>query len=138
MGGSQKASEAQHDAGRGIQHFYTPKALQKAKKLRQNQTDAEGLLWHYLRNNQLGGYKCRRQQPIGNYIVDFYFAATKLIIELDGGQHAEKSRQKHDKKRDEFLKIQGHTILRFWNNDVFEKCDGVLQTIYNKLIELSR
>ena len=110
-----------------IKRFYTQQTLQKAQTLRESQTNAEGLLWHYLRDKQLAGYKFRRQQPIGPYIVDFACMPKKLLIELDGGQHAEQ--HTYDKKRDEFLQEKGYKILRFWNNDVFENCFGVLESI---------
>ncbi len=110
-----------------IKRFYTQQTLQKAQTLRESQTNAEGLLWHYLRDKQLAGHKFRRQQPIGPYIVDFACMPKKLLIELDGGQHAEQ--HTYDKKRDEFLRGKGYKILRFWNNDVFENCFGVLESI---------
>ena len=73
--------------GGNIKHSYSSQTLQKAQALRQTRTDAEGLLWHFLRNKQLDGYKFRRQQPIGSYIADFACLPRKLLIELDGGQH---------------------------------------------------
>ena len=114
-----------------IRRGYSPRTIKHAKTLRQNQTDAEGLLWHYLRNKQLGGYKFRRQQPIGPYIADFACLSRKLLIELDGSQHAE--RKAHDEERDAFLRRAGYRVLRFWNNDVFENCFGVLESIYAAL-----
>ena len=114
-----------------INRQYSQQTLQYANALRQNQTNAEGLLWHYLRNKQMDGHKFRRQQPIGPYIVDFACLPRKLIVELDGGQHA--SQQAYDEKRDTFLKDKGFRILRFWNNEVFENCFGVLESIYNAL-----
>jgi len=111
-----------------IRRLYSPQTLQKAQALRHNQTNAEGLLWHYLRNKQLGGYKFRRQQPIGPYIADFACLSQKLLIELDGSQHA--ARQDYDAKRDAFLRERGYRVLRFWNNEVFENCFGVLERIY--------
>ena len=114
-----------------IQHSYSKKTLEQAKALRQRQTDAEGLLWHYLRNKQFGGFKFRRQQPIGPYIVDFACMPEKLLVELDGGQHAE--RAAHDQRRDSFLRAKGYRMLRFWNNEVFENCLGVLERVYEAL-----
>ncbi len=114
-----------------IQRQYTQQTLQNAQTLRETRTDAEGLLWHYLCDKQLDGYKFRRQQPIGPYIVDFACMPQKLLIELDGGQHAEQ--HTYDQKRDAFLQEQGYTILRFWNNEVFENCFGVLESIYAAL-----
>ena len=114
-----------------IKRQYTQQTLQRSQTLRESRTDAEGLLWHYLRNKQLGGYKFRRQQPIGPYIVDFACLPQKLLIELDGGQHAEQ--HPYDQKRDAFLRAKGYNILRFWNNEVFENCLGVLERIYETL-----
>ncbi len=114
-----------------IKRQYNQQTLQNAKALRQNQTNAEGLLWHYLRNKQLDGHKFRRQQPIGPYIVDFACLPRKLIVELDGGQHAKQ--EAYDEKRDTFLQDKGYRILRFWNNEVFENCFGVLESIYAAL-----
>ena len=114
-----------------IQRHYSTRTLQRARALRQNQTDAEGLLWHYLRNKQLGGYKFRRQQPIGPYIADFACMSRKVLIELDGSQHAE--RKAHDEEWDAFLRQAGYRVLRFWNNEVFENCFGILESIYAAL-----
>ena len=98
-----------------------------AKQLRNNSTDAERLLWRSLRNSQLDNIKFRRQQPVENYIVDFASFAPKLIIELDGSQHAENLH--YDQHRDTCLRKNGFTVLRFWNNEVFENIDGVLEKI---------
>ncbi|MGI9250605.1 MAG: DUF559 domain-containing protein [Pseudohongiellaceae bacterium] len=111
-----------------VKRQYTTTAKKNASTLRKNQTNAENLLWYYLRNKQLDGHKFRRQQPIGNYIVDFACMPQKLIVELDGGQHAEQ--EARDKKRDAWLHKQGYRILRFWNNDVIKNCYGVLESIY--------
>ena len=116
-----------------IRRGYTQRTLTTAQTLRCNRTDAEGLLWHYLRNNQLDGHRFRRQHPIGPYIVDFACLARKILIELDGSQHAE--RQDNDKKRDAFLRARGYRVLRFWNNEVFENCFGVLERIYEAVME---
>ncbi|MGI9229865.1 MAG: endonuclease domain-containing protein [Gammaproteobacteria bacterium] len=110
-----------------IKRQYTTTSKKNANSLRKSQTDAENLLWYHLRNKQLDGHKFRRQQPIGNYIVDFVCMSQKLVVELDGGQHAEQ--QARDKERDTWLHKQGYRILRFWNNDVIENCYGVLETI---------
>lgn len=105
-----------------------------ARSLRRSQTEAEKLLWSKLRSRQLNGYKFRRQQPIGQYILDFYCEEKKLAIELDGGQHNTPNEQKSDQIRTEILKNEGYTILRFWNNDVLSKLEDVLEVISKKLI----
>jgi heme b synthase len=102
-----------------------------AKNLRANQTDAEKLLWKHLKSKQLAHTKFRRQQPIGNYIVDFISLDNKLVIELDGGQHAED--KKKDQERDRWLISQGFKVLRFWNNDVLKNIEGVLESIMENI-----
>lgn len=87
-----------------------------ASQLRTNATDAEKRLWQALRNRQLAGYKFRRQLPIPPYIADFVCLEQCLIIELDGGQHADAL--SYDTARTAFLEQQGFRVLRFWNNDV--------------------
>ena len=110
------------------------KSLTKfAKALRKSATDAEMLLWGKLKAKQLQGIKFRRQQPIGNFIIDFISFEKRLVIELDGGQHA-KDRQK-DQKRDLFLSEKGFKVLRFWNNDVLTNIEGVLAVIRKKCSE---
>jgi len=98
-----------------------------ARNLRKRFTEAEKLLWRYLRARQLEGLKFRRQQPIGNYIVDFVCFEKGLVIEVDGGQHA--IEREKDKERDKWLKGQGLKILRFWNNEVLTNIGGVLEVI---------
>ncbi len=115
--------------GRGKKPF-TKTAQRRAKNLRNNLTEAEKKLWYFLRNNQLG-VKFRRQQPIGKYIVDFICFDKSLIIELDGGQHG--SNQSYDIVRDDFLKRENFTVLRFWNNEIMENMDGVLEVIVKHL-----
>ncbi len=112
---------------------YSQKKLQFAKNLRHNQTDAEGLLWYYIRSKQLGGFRFKRQQIIGKYIVDFVCFEKKLIIELDGSKHGEIDIIKSDKIRDDFLKYRGFKILRFWNEEIFKNCFEVLDFIYYQL-----
>jgi very-short-patch-repair endonuclease len=107
------------------------KLTQYAKELRQNMTDAEQRLWKHLRAHRLNGAKFRRQHPIANYIVDFVCLDASLIVELDGGQHAEQIG--YDQKRDALLKQHGFTVLRFWNNDVLQNTEGVLTAILEKL-----
>lgn len=120
-------------SGKGLvqkaHRFYSQETLQKAKELRSSENNVEDLLWHYLQNKQLDGHKFRRQQAFGQYIVDFACMEKKLIVELDGQQHGEKKAVEHDQKRMEFLKSDGFRVLRFWNNDVMENIDGVLEAL---------
>ncbi len=98
-----------------------------AKDLRNNPTDVERLLWNRLKSSQVEGVKFRRQQIIEDYIVDFVSFKKKIVIELDGGQHAEASEK--DKVRDNCLALNGYKVLRFWNNEVVENMDDVLEII---------
>jgi very-short-patch-repair endonuclease len=102
-----------------------------AKKLRKQSTDTERQLWRYLRNRQMEGFKFRRQQPIGSYVVDFVDLERKVIVELDGGQH---TLNPEDKIRDEWLRVEGYRVLRFWDNEVFNNLTGVLETIRDALL----
>jgi adenine-specific DNA-methyltransferase len=103
----------------------------RARALRKNPSDAERVLWRHLRFWQVGGYKFRRQQPLGKYIVDFACLEEKLIIELDGGQHVEQ--MKYDTERDARLRAQGFSVLRFWNDEVLQDSDGVKPVILKAL-----
>ena len=100
-----------------------------AKMLRSRSTDAEQALWRRLRARQISGAKFRRQAPIGPYIVDFISYDVRIVIELDGGQHADESHHQRDVKRDRWLKEQGFLVLRFWNSDVLQNMDGVLSRL---------
>jgi very-short-patch-repair endonuclease len=101
-----------------------------AKNLRREMTDAERKLWLRLCAKQTGA-KFRRQQPIGPYIADFVCFEAKLIIELDGGQHADMLEQ--DAARTQWLESQGFAVLRFWNNDIMSNIEGVLMCIMDAL-----
>jgi len=105
--------------------------LEFARQLRQHSTDAEQRLWFALRDRRLAGVKFRRQHPIAPYVLDFYCSELKLAVELDGGQHGTNEGQSHDEQRSRFLAEQGIQILRFWNNDVLQQPEVVLQAIYN-------
>jgi very-short-patch-repair endonuclease len=99
-----------------------------ARHLRKNMTDAERRLWWELRHRQMAGCKFRRQAPVGPYIADFVCFEERLIIELDGGQHAERSEE--DATRTGWFVEQGFAVLRFWNHQVLEELDGVLEAIW--------
>jgi len=110
----------------------TSNLTKAAKSLRKKATQVETLLWNQLRARQIEGVKFRRQQPIDEFIVDFVSFEKELIIELDGGQHA-KAREE-DRERDNNLSEKGYTVLRFWNNEVLENLDGVLEVIRRKCL----
>jgi very-short-patch-repair endonuclease len=101
-----------------------------ATEMRKIMTDAERKLWQRLRGQQLGR-KFRRQHPFENYILDFVCLEHRLVIEVDGSQHAEE--QKYDNERTEKLRIAGFTVLRFWNNEVLNQTDAVVEAIWNAL-----
>jgi len=98
-----------------------------AKQPRRNQTDAERVLWFRLRNRRLNDLKFKRQVPIDRYVVDFCCSDARLIVELDGGQHATQTVE--DLNRTRNLEAMGYLVLRFWNNDVLQNLDGVLEEI---------
>ena len=104
--------------------------IDRARQLRRNSTEVEKQLWRALRE-KLPVFKWRRQMPVGPYFVDFACFAERLIIELDGGQHAEAS--EHDAARTRFIEAQGYRLLRFWNNDVMENIGGVVEAIATAL-----
>ena len=106
-------------------------ASKTARHLRKNPTEAEQKLWSCLRRQQLLGYRFRRQRPIGPYIVDFVCLEVSLIIEVDGGQHAEQGAK--DEARTRFLEKEGFRVIRFWNNDVLANTEGVLEAILHDL-----
>jgi very-short-patch-repair endonuclease len=102
-----------------------------ARRLRRHQTDAERILWFHLRGRRVAGWKFKRQVPIDRFIADFVCADAMLVVELDGGQHAVRTRQ--DEERTRTLEAMGYLVLRFWNNDVMSNLDGVLIEILNTL-----
>jgi len=103
------------------------------RELRRQGTHAERVLWLKLRNKQLAGIKFRRQQPLGDYIVDFISFDKKIIVEIDGGQHNEELIAGQDEIRTAWLIGQGFRVIRFWNNDVIDNLDGVLFQIQTNL-----
>ena len=102
----------------------------RARRLRNNPTDAERLLWLQLRRRNLGGFKFRRQHPMEGYIVDFASFDAKLVIELDGGQHADAVA--YDMERTRRIEAKGYRVLRFWNNDVLTNFESVLDVIFRE------
>ncbi len=101
------------------------------RRLRRSNTPAEEKFWKYARKGQLNGLKFKRQHSIGRYVVDFYCASNRLIVELDGGIHDTPEQRKRDIDRDTNLKEMGFTILRFKNQEVFNSINLVIQKILN-------
>jgi very-short-patch-repair endonuclease len=108
-----------------------PIATKRARTLRRSGTAVEERLWQALRSRQLDKVKFHRQTPIGSYIVDFVCIERKLVIELDGGQHAE--RESRDNIRTKAIEGRGYRVLRFWNHEVMENFDGVIERIRQAL-----
>ena len=102
----------------------------RARCLRKNTTDCEQILWSELRNRKFIDYKFRRQHPIDPYTLDFYCPKLKLAIELDGSGHNYWHRERRDRIRDQFLAKRGITVLRFWNHQVREELESVLEAIW--------
>jgi len=108
----------------------------RARHLRRNMTDAERKLWRLLRGRQMESYRFRRQQPIGNYIVDFVCLEARLVIEVDGGQHA--IHADADRERTEWLRSEGYRVLRFWNRQVLKETRMVLDEVWRALQDRER
>jgi very-short-patch-repair endonuclease len=112
----------------------TPIIMNRAAELRKEPTPAESILWAYLRKNQLNGVRFRRQHAIGPYITDFCSPRSKIIIELDGSQHLDN--EEYDKSRTRYFYEKGYKVLRFWNNEVANDLNGVIQAIFNELEDM--
>jgi len=97
------------------------------RRLRNEPTDAEHRLWQRLRGRQLEGCKFRRQHPYGDFILDFVCLARRVVVELDGGQHDHQA--EYDASRTRVLEASGFVVLRFWNNEIFQELEGVLESI---------
>ena len=100
-----------------------------SRKLRNDMTDAERRLWSHLRASQFGGVKFTRQFPVGHYVVDFACRSLRLAIECDGGQHSAQT----DAARTASIETHGYKVIRFWNHDIIENTDGVLQAIAKEI-----
>jgi very-short-patch-repair endonuclease len=114
----------------------TPKIFARAKQLHRNMSPAEEKLWQHLRAHRMGDVHFRNQHAIGNYIVDFCAPRRKLIIELDGSHHL--NQKEYDEERTKYLELRGYRVLRFWNHDVMNHIDDVLNVIWNVLHEETR
>ena len=104
--------------------------MSRARELRITMTDAERRLWSALRGRRLRGFKFRRQHRLGPFIADFVCVEHRLVIEADGGQHAERA---VDARRTAWLEARGWRVLRFWNNDILANSEGVQDAILREL-----
>ena len=109
------------------------KSQKFARDLRENMTEAEHRLWHYLRRKHVHGFRFRRQHPIGPYIADFACVGERLIVEADGDTHSTEIEIAHDKRRSEFLIHQKWRIVRYSNGDIYNHIDDVLNDVYAHL-----
>ena len=103
--------------------------LKLSRRLRQNQTPQEKILWDILRNSNFHNLKFRRQYPIGNYIVDFICIEKRIIVEIDGGQHNEPKNIINDNVRTQYFESRKFRVIRFWNNDIDNNLDGVYKAL---------
>jgi very-short-patch-repair endonuclease len=109
-----------------------PVLIRRAQELRRTMTNAERRLWHRLSGRQLG-FKFRRQAPIANFVADFACPAARLVVELDGGGHGTDEAEARDATRSRALELAGYRVIRFWNHEVFEDTDNVVERIWNEL-----
>jgi very-short-patch-repair endonuclease len=105
------------------------KKVAQSRRLRREATDAERLLWWALRGLKARGYHFRRQAPFESYILDFVEHGHRLVIEVDGSQHASAENRLRDERRDEVLRHRGYKVFRVWNNEVTKNLDGVIDTV---------
>jgi very-short-patch-repair endonuclease len=108
-------------------------AIERARLLRKVETWAEKLMWRWLRDRRFNGYKFRRQQPIGEYYLDFFCEEAELAVELDGSHHGFPDQLKHDTEREKFLQSRGIKTLRFWNSQLRRNAQSIRDTIFNEL-----
>jgi len=109
--------------------------IARARHMRHEPTDAERKFWVAVRGRRFGGYKFKRQYPVGRYIVDFVCLERHLIVELDGGQHTQQ--QEYDAERTDFLNMQGFSVQRIWNDEFLKRPDGILEGVLRALISPS-
>jgi very-short-patch-repair endonuclease len=129
-----KGGEGGFDSSCGVDMLlYNKNLKQLSRSLRRNMTDAEMLLWSKLRGKQLKGFQFYRQKIIDNYIADFYCPKSKLVIEVDGGQHYSAEGREKDKKRDDYMASVGIAVLRFSDREVLVQLDVVIEKIWSRL-----
>ena len=120
-------------------HRIHPSILEHAREMRRPLTPAEAILWRTLRNRQMG-FKFRRQHPIDQFIIDFYCAQAKLVIEIDGESHFQQGQEEYDQARTKYLEELGYKVIRFTNDDVRYNIDAVagaiLETVENRIAGL--
>ena len=116
--------------------YHDPRLIRNARRLRRELSSAEKILWARLRGRRFAGYRFRRQHLIDPYIADFCCAVAALVIELDGETHLGK--EEADRTRQTYLESTGLKVLRFWNTDVFEGLDGVLEAVYRECQQRSQ
>ena len=109
----------------------SPKSLGRARSLRRSMTDAERLLWSQLRAHRFEAKHFRRQVPIGPYTADFVCHDARLVVEVDGGQHADDDERRRDDLRTRWLAGKGYRVLRFWNHEIFSSLEGVMDAIHD-------
>lgn len=106
---------------------------QRARRLRRDQTGPETTLWRLLRGRQFASFKFRRQFPVHGFVADFCCPEKKLVIELDGDQHADPGDREYDRQRTATLQQWGYRVIRFWNTEIVENLDGVMEEIFKNL-----
>lgn len=109
------------------------RTLERARPLRREMSDEERVLWMLLRDRRFAGFKFRKQVPLGDYVVDFVCFGSKLILELDGSQHAEPEQAKFDAERTQYLEAAGFRVARIWCGDLFKDREGAMELIWNAL-----
>lgn len=125
-GGEVARPEGETERGKPSRSRRKPGTTERARLLRQVENSAEGVLWQELKGRRLGGHHFTRQHPIGPYFADYCCRKTRLVAEIDGSQHADSA---YDRRRDEFMRAQGYSVLRFWNVDVLKERTAVRETI---------
>jgi adenine-specific DNA-methyltransferase len=109
------------------------RTLQRAKTLRRDMSDEERILWMLLRDRRFADFKFRRQVPLGDFVADFVCFERKLVVALDGSQHAEPEQAAFDSKRTQVLEAAGFRVIRVWTSELFQEREGVFENILNAL-----